>query len=52
MTRGRNPLTGMERYFEGQAELRPGPLDPEAYRAVAHGAWMEVVGGPMADSEL
>jgi hypothetical protein len=40
---------GMERFFEGTAEPPPGPFDPEAYRAVAHSAWMEVVGGPLAE---
>ena len=42
---------GMERFFEGQAELPAGPPDPEAYRRVAHGAWMEVVGPPMRPRE-
>jgi quercetin dioxygenase-like cupin family protein len=42
---------GMERFFEGQAKLPAGPLDPEAYRAVAHSAWMEVVGGPLAETD-
>jgi len=42
---------GMERFFEGHAELPPGPPDLDAYRAVAHSAWMEVVGKPLADSD-
>lgn len=42
---------GMERFFEGQAKLPSGPLDLDAYRAVAHSAWMEVVGKPLADSD-
>jgi mannose-6-phosphate isomerase-like protein (cupin superfamily) len=42
---------GMERFFEGQAKLPPGPPDPDAYRAVAHSAWMEVVGKPLAHSD-
>jgi len=29
---------GMERFFEGHAKLPPGPVDPEAYRAIAHSA--------------
>lgn len=44
-------LAGMERFFEGHAALPPGPPDPEAYRQVAHAAWMEVVGPPMAPGE-
>jgi len=42
---------GMERFFEGQAAMPPGPPDPEAYRRVAHAAWMEVVGPPMTSGE-
>ena len=42
---------GMERFFEGHAALPPGPPDPEAYRRVAHAAWMEVVGPPMSPDE-
>ena len=41
---------GMERFFEGTAKLPPGPFDPQAYRAVAHSAWMEVVGKPLAEA--
>lgn len=42
---------GMERFFEGQAAMPPGPPDPETYRQIAHAAWMEVVGPPMAPGE-
>jgi mannose-6-phosphate isomerase-like protein (cupin superfamily) len=42
---------GMERFFEGVAALPPGAPDPETYREIAHGAWMEVVGPPMAEGE-
>jgi uncharacterized RmlC-like cupin family protein len=41
---------GTERFFEGNAKLPPGPIDAEAYGAVAHSAWMEVVGKPLAES--
>lgn len=37
---------GMERFFEGHAELPPGKPDPTAYAAVARSAWMEVTGTP------
>ncbi len=40
---------GMERFFEGTARLPPRPFDPAAYQAVAHRAWMEVVGKPLAE---
>ncbi|MGZ4595140.1 MAG: cupin domain-containing protein [Actinomycetes bacterium] len=42
---------GMERFFEENAALAPGPdgsPDAEAYRAVAHGAWMQVLGPPLS----
>jgi len=39
---------GMERFFEGQAALPPGPPDPAAHQAIAHSAWMEILGPPMA----
>lgn len=42
---------GMERFFEGIAALPPGAPDPETYREIAHGAWMEVAGPPMAEGE-
>jgi quercetin dioxygenase-like cupin family protein len=42
---------GMERFFEGVAELPPGAPDPDAYRAVAHSAWMTVVGRPLAETD-
>lgn len=42
---------GMERFFEGQAALPDGPVDPEACRAVTHNAMMCVVGPPLADTD-
>ncbi len=39
---------GMERFFEGQAALPPGPPDPAAHQALARSAWMEILGPPMA----
>lgn len=42
---------GMERFFERHAELPPGPVDPGAYRAIAHDSAMEVVGRPLAESD-
>jgi hypothetical protein len=42
---------GMERFFEGQAALPAGPVDPNAYRAAAHSAWMQVIGPPLAASD-
>jgi len=42
---------GMERFFEGHAALPAGPPDLDAYRAVAHSAWMEVVGGPLSEPD-
>ncbi|MDQ2960139.1 MAG: cupin domain-containing protein [Candidatus Dormibacteraeota bacterium] len=41
---------GMERFFEGVAELAPGAIDPDAYGAIAHGAWMKVLGPPLAET--
>jgi len=41
---------GMERFFEEHAKLPAGPVDAERYRSIAHGAWMEVVGPPLAES--
>jgi mannose-6-phosphate isomerase-like protein (cupin superfamily) len=47
---------GMERFFEGTGRLPDGPVDQDAYRAIAHSAWMQVVGPPlsggMPDREL
>lgn len=43
--------SGMERFFEQHADLPPGPADPDAYRAIARGCWMEVVGEPLAVSD-
>lgn len=42
---------GMERFFEQHARLPDGPIDPTAYRAIAHDNWMEVVGPPLAESD-
>ncbi|HMA47493.1 MAG TPA: cupin domain-containing protein, partial [Frankiaceae bacterium] len=42
---------GMERFFEGHAALPPGPVDPAAYHAIAHSAWTEVVGPPLAETD-
>ena len=42
---------GMERFFEGVAELPSGAPDPDAYSAVAHSAWMRVVGRPLAETD-
>jgi mannose-6-phosphate isomerase-like protein (cupin superfamily) len=42
---------GMERFFEGHAKLPAGPIDAEAYNRVAHGAWMEVVGPTLDESD-
>jgi mannose-6-phosphate isomerase-like protein (cupin superfamily) len=42
---------GMERFFEQHAQLPPGPVDPAAYRAIAHDNWMEVAGPPLAESD-
>ena len=42
--------SGMERFFERHADLPPGPVDPDTYRAIAAGCGMEVVGPPLAVS--
>jgi uncharacterized RmlC-like cupin family protein len=42
---------GMELFFEGVAGLPPGAPDPVAYRAIAAGAGMQVVGPPLAESD-
>lgn len=42
---------GMERFFEEHAKLPAGPVDAERYRLIAHGAWMEVVGPPLAEPD-
>jgi hypothetical protein len=39
---------GMERFFEGAADLPPGSFDSAAFRTVAHRAGMEIVGKPLA----
>lgn len=40
--------SGMERFFEAMAQLPPGPPSVEAFREAGYGAWMEVVGPPLA----
>jgi hypothetical protein len=42
--------SGMEKFFEQLADLPPGPVDPETYRALARNCWMDVVGEPLAVS--
>ena len=42
---------GMERFFEQHAQLPPGPVNPDAYRAIANNNWMEVAGPPLAESD-
>ncbi|MGH2869183.1 MAG: cupin domain-containing protein [Solirubrobacteraceae bacterium] len=42
---------GMERFFDGIGELPAGPVDPDVYGAIAHSAWMKVVGPPVAESD-
>jgi hypothetical protein len=42
---------GMERFFQGVAELPTGPFDPDAYRAIADSAWMKVLGPPLAETD-
>ncbi len=42
---------GMEGFFEGVAGLPSGPFDPAVYAAIAHSAWMKVVGPPLARSD-
>lgn len=42
---------GMERFFEGVAQLPAGAPDPAVYNEIAHSAWMEVVGPPMTPGE-
>ena len=38
----------MERFVEGSAAIPPERPDREAYRVVAHAAWMEITGSPMS----
>ncbi len=38
---------GMERFFEEHANLPAGPVDAEAYRAIAERNWMVVAGPPL-----
>lgn len=42
---------GIERFFDGAAELPSDPFVPDAYSAVAHGAWLKVVGPPLAETD-
>jgi hypothetical protein len=41
----------MERSLESAADLPAGSFDAAAFRAVAHSAGMQVVGGPLAEGE-
>jgi mannose-6-phosphate isomerase-like protein (cupin superfamily) len=43
--------SGMDRFFEQQAELAPGRDDPEAYDAIAQNNWMRVTGPPLAEAD-
>jgi mannose-6-phosphate isomerase-like protein (cupin superfamily) len=43
---------GMERFFEAHAELPPGPVDPEVYRAIADRSFMVVAGPPLAEESV
>jgi len=43
--------SGMERFFEGTAELPPGPMDTDAHRALARDCGMEILGPPLAISD-
>jgi quercetin dioxygenase-like cupin family protein len=38
---------GMERFFEGIAGLREGPVDPQEAREIARSASMEILGPPL-----
>ncbi|HEV7678504.1 MAG TPA: cupin domain-containing protein [Candidatus Dormibacteraeota bacterium] len=42
---------GMERFFEGVAQLPPGPVDAAAYAEIARTAGMQVVGPPLAETD-
>jgi quercetin dioxygenase-like cupin family protein len=39
---------GMERFFEDQAALPPGPMDTDRHRTLAKGVAMEILGPPLA----
>ena len=39
--------SGMERFFEAQADLPPGPIDQATFREIAALAGMEVLGPPL-----
>jgi hypothetical protein len=43
--------SGVERFFEQYAELLPGPVDPEAFAAIAVTNWLEFIGPPLAVSD-
>lgn len=43
--------SGMERFFEEHADLPPGPVDPDVYRAIANRNWMDVIGPPLGESD-
>ena len=42
--------SGMERFFEEHAKLPAGPVDPDRYREIAAGSWMDVLGPPLGQS--
>jgi hypothetical protein len=41
----------VERFFEQCAELLPGPVDTEAFAAVAEANWTELAGPPLGVSD-
>jgi mannose-6-phosphate isomerase-like protein (cupin superfamily) len=43
--------SGLERFFEEFAALRPGPASPETLTAVGHANWLEFTGPPVAVSD-
>jgi mannose-6-phosphate isomerase-like protein (cupin superfamily) len=43
--------SGLERFFEGYAELLPGPVSPALFAAVGHANGIEFVGPPLGVSD-
>ena len=43
--------SGLERFFEEFAALRPGSASPETLTAVGHANWLEFTGPPIAVSD-
>jgi hypothetical protein len=41
----------VERFFQQYAELLPGPVDPDAFAAIADANWLEFIGPPLAVSD-